>query len=232
MVTADAALSARKGFTSRVTTARNVGGSITSRDTNRADFEAAAMPYLNEIFGVAARLVGSRVEAEDLVQEVFMQAWKSFHCFKIGTNCRAWLFRILFNKHHHHRRNLLRWRRIKTDEVNFEQLPSDAPPVSEHLNDREILLALERLPQCYREVVLLSDVQEFAYKEIAAILRVPAGTVMSRLSRGRKLLRSELADVAAGYGIKGRLDPVAKSIKFDWRKPQSHLEKPVSDLQE
>jgi len=199
-LTAGTALRVRKEF--KPAPALNTGSGVMSKDTQRIDFEASAMPYLNEIFGVAARLVGSRAEAEDLVQEVFMQAWKSFHCFELGTNCRAWLFRILFNKHHHHRRKLLRWRRIKTDEVNLEQIPSDDPPVSEHLNDAEILLALEQLPQCYREVVLLADVQEFSYKEIAAILRVPAGTVMSRLSRGRKLLRSELADVATAYGIK------------------------------
>lgn len=201
MVTADAALRSRKEF--KPAPALNVGNGVMSKDMKRTDFDAAAMPYLNEIFGVAARLVGSRAEAEDLVQEVYMQAWKSFHCFELGTNCRAWLFRILFNKHHHHRRKLLRWRRIKTDDVNLEQISCDDPPVSEHLNDAEILLALEQLPQCYRDVVLLADVQECSYKEIAAILRVPAGTVMSRLSRGRKLLRSELADVATAYGIKG-----------------------------
>ncbi|MCP9496321.1 MAG: sigma-70 family RNA polymerase sigma factor [Pyrinomonadaceae bacterium MAG19_C2-C3] len=200
MLTAVAALRVRKDF--KPAPARNVGGGFMSKDTNTTDFETAAMPYLNEIFGVATRLIGSRSEAEDLVQEVYMQAWKSFHCFEIGTNCRAWLFRILFNKHHHHRRKLLRWRRTKTDEVNLDQFPCDAPPVCEHLNDREILLAVERLPQCYREAVLLADVQDFSYKEIAAIMCVPVGTVMSRLSRGRKLLRSELADVATAYGIK------------------------------
>ena len=200
MATADAALRLRSDFTPAP--ALNIGGNIISKAKNSADFDAAAMPFLNEIFGVAARLVGNRAEAEDLVQEVYMQAWKSFHCFELGTNCRAWLFRILFNKHHHHRRNLLRWKRNKTDEVNLDRIPSDDSPVSEHLDDKEILFALAQLPQCYREVVLLADVQDFSYKEIAARLRVPVGTVMSRLSRGRKLLRHELADVAATYGIK------------------------------
>ena len=200
MATANAALRLRSDFTHAP--ALNIGGNINSKAKNSADFDAAAMPYLKEIFGVAARLVGNRAEAEDLVQEVYMQAWKSFHCFELGTNCRAWLFRILFNKHHHHRRKLMRWRRIKTDDANLEQIPCNDSPVSEHLSDTEVLLALERLRHCYREVVLLADVQDFSYKEIAAILHVPVGTVMSRLSRGRKLLRSELADVAATYGIK------------------------------
>lgn len=79
--------------------------------------------------------------------------------------------------------------------------PTRSPPSAKHLSDKESLLALERLPACYREVVLLTDVHEFSYKETADILCVPLGTVMSRLSRGRKLLRHALADVAAAYGI-------------------------------
>lgn len=174
--------------------------SVNSDDKAQA-YEREALPFLDDIFRVAARMVGSRTEAEDLVQEVFMQAWKSFHHFELGTNCRAWLFRILFHKLNHHRRKSLPWKRFKDDEANLEQLPDPQPAFSEHLSDKEILLALERLPACYREVVLLTDVHEFSYKETADILRVPLGTVMSRLSRGRKLLRHALADVAAAYGI-------------------------------
>ncbi len=81
----------------------------TSEGVTAEDFEAAALPHLNELFRTAARLVGSRTEAEDLIQETYMQAWKSFHRFELGTNCRAWLFRILFNKANHQRR-----RKIKT----------------------------------------------------------------------------------------------------------------------
>lgn len=130
-----------------------------------------------------------------------MQAWKSFDRFKLGTNCRAWLFRILFNKAHRHRKWLF-WRNTHdSDELLLEALRYE-PSVSEQLSDEEVLRALERLPHCYREVVLLADVEEFSYKEIAGILDAPIGTVMSRLSRGRRLLRVELAGMAESYGIK------------------------------
>lgn len=166
-----------------------------------ADFEMAALPHLNELMRAAARLVGSRAEAEDLIQETYCQAWKSFHHFELGTNCRAWLFRILFNKANHHRKWLF-WRKAHDCETKLVEALRYMPPVNEQLKDEEILCALERLPQCHREVVLLVDVEEFSYKEAAGILRVPIGTVMSRLSRGRKLLRVELADVAKSCGIK------------------------------
>ena len=165
------------------------------------DFEAAALPHLNELYRTAARLVGSRTEAEDLMQETYMQAWKSFNRFELGTNCRAWLFRILFNKANHHRRWLF-WRKIHDCEAVLEESLKYDPPINEQLTDEEVLLALARLPRCYREVVLLADVEEFSYKEIAGILNVPIGTVMSRVHRGRKLLRVELASVAESYGIK------------------------------
>ncbi len=173
----------------------------TSEAVRAEDFEAAAMPHLNELFRTAARLVGSRAEAEDLIQETYMQAWKSFHRFALGTNCRAWLFRILFNKANHQRKRLF-WRKTHDSDVLLEETLRYETPVSEQLSDEEVLLALERLPRHYREVVLLADVEEFSYKEVAGILSVPIGTVMSRLSRGRKLLRVELSGVAESYGIK------------------------------
>ncbi len=173
----------------------------TDEGVTAENFEAAALPHLNELFRTAARLVGSRTEAEDLIQETYMQAWKSFHRFELGTNCRAWLFRILFNKANHQRRRLF-WRKTHDSDVLLEETLRYETPVSEQLSDEEVLLALERLPRHYREVVLLIDVEEFSYKEVAGILSVPIGTVMSRLSRGRKLLRVVLAGVAASYGIK------------------------------
>lgn len=162
------------------------------------DFEAAALPHLNDLYRTAARLVASRSLAEDLVQETYLQAWKSFHKFTMGTNCRAWLFKILLNKVNHHRSGWLNL--LKRNEELPEALMYESP-VPEHLRDEEVLAALEKIPQCYREAVLLADVQEFSYKETAFILKVRIGTVMSRLSRGRKLLRAELGGVAADYGI-------------------------------
>lgn len=169
------------------------------RKVKAEDFEAAALPHLKDLYRTAMRLVADRAQAEDLVQETYLQAWKSFHRFQMGTNCRAWLFKILLNKINHHRRKWFRL--IKETEEGLEGLTYE-PPVPEHLHDEDILQALERLPAHYREAVLLADVQEFSYKEVAFILKIRVGTVMSRLSRGRKLLRVELAGVAESYGIK------------------------------
>lgn len=166
-----------------------------------ADFETEAMPHLNDLFRSARRILGNAAEAEDAVQEAYYQAWKSFHRFQPGTNCRAWLFKILFHVIQHQRR---KWWKVSSF-ANLDEMPEQVttwePPVPQDLTDEEVLQAFDRLPQQYREVVLLADVQEFAYKEIADILNIPIGTVMSRLNRGRKLLRTELAGMAAGYGI-------------------------------
>ena len=171
-------------------------------DIRVEDFEAAAMPHFADLYRTAKWLVQNSGEAEDLVQEVYLEAWKSYHRFQPGTNCRAWLFKILFHRLHHFRR---RW--IKASKVDaFEGLEQDdiasPPAVAEEIQDADILLALEKLPMEFREVVLLADVQEFSYKEVADTMRIPVGTVMSRLSRGRKLLREALSEVAKSYGIR------------------------------
>ena len=126
------------------------------------DFEAAAMPHLTDLFRTATRVIGDRSEAEDLVQEAYLQAWKSFHRFEPGTNCRAWLFKILFHVIQHHRRKWYSLRSAKeSDEILMETLAYE-PPMSEHLSDEEVLAAFEKIPTQYREVVLLADVQEFS----------------------------------------------------------------------
>ena len=171
-------------------------------------FESVALPHLQDLFRMAARLLGNSSDAEDLVQETYLHAWKSFHRFEPGTNCRAWLFKILFHRIHHHRRRWFNSRSIKeSDEILTEVLAFE-PPVPEHLSDEEVLSALEKMPPDFREVVLLADVQEFSYKEIADILKIPVGTVMSRLSRGRRTLRIELAAFAQSRGIKNAQEKV------------------------
>ncbi|MEP7363592.1 MAG: sigma-70 family RNA polymerase sigma factor [Acidobacteriota bacterium] len=164
-------------------------------------FETEAMPHLNDIFRTATRVLGERGRAEDVVQEVYLQAWKSFDRFETGTNCRAWLFKILFHCVNHHRRKWFRFPLLKENEEFIEANLTYSPPVPDHLTDEEILSALEKIPGDFRSVVLLVDVEEFAYKEAADILQIPIGTVMSRLSRGRRLLREQLVDVARSYGI-------------------------------
>lgn len=166
------------------------------------EFESAALPHLNDLFRMASRLLGDAARAEDVVQEVYLQAWKSFDRFEAGTNCRAWLFKILFHCISHYRRKWFNLRLIKDSEEFLEQNVACSPSVPEELTDNDILAALDRVPSDYRAAVLLCDVEEFTYKEIAEVLRIPMGTVMSRLSRGRKLLRDQLAGVAQSYGIR------------------------------
>ena len=163
-------------------------------------FEAEALPHMNDMFRAALRLVGDRSVASDAVQDTYVLAWKTFHRYQPGTNCRAWLFQILFNVVRHERRNWFKWLTGKEEDVAQSQLTA-AAPIPESITDGEILSALDGLPVQFKEVLLLVDVEEFSYKEASGILKVPIGTVMSRLNRGRGLLREQLAGVASSYGI-------------------------------
>jgi len=174
-----------------------------ARKRRTDEFEAAAMPHMNDLYRTATRLLGGGTGADDVVQDVYFQAWKSFDQFEVGTNCRAWLFKILFHTLNHYRRKWLNIRMVKESEEILEQAAAGNPPVPEHITDEEMLQALGGIPQDFRAAVLLVDVEEFAYKEAAGILNVPVGTVMSRLSRGRRMLREKLAGMAQSYGIGG-----------------------------
>jgi RNA polymerase sigma-70 factor (ECF subfamily) len=174
------------------------------REITAEGFEAEAMPHLGDLFRTAVRLVMDRAEAEDLVQEVYLQAWKSFARYEPGTNCRAWLYKILFHKLNHQRRQKYsQGRLLQADDALIAETVAYDAPVRPDLTDEEVIKALDQVPANFREVVLLADVEEFSYKEVAEVLGIPIGTVMSRLSRGRKQLRDALSGVAAQYGIKG-----------------------------
>ncbi|MEP6923427.1 MAG: sigma-70 family RNA polymerase sigma factor [Pyrinomonadaceae bacterium] len=171
------------------------------KEEDWAAFEAEALPLMPDVFRVARYLVRDREEAEDLMQETFVQALGSFHRYQRGTNCRAWLVTILYHTNSKRRRKLGRLQLVADTEERIAETVAYSPPTPQNLTDEEVLEALTKIPQQFREVVLLSDVEEFAYKEIAALLNVPIGTVMSRLHRGRKMLRLELTDYAGEYGI-------------------------------
>lgn len=175
--------------------------SMTNEISNTGRFEAEAMPHMNDLFRTAVRVLGERSQAEDVVQEAYLQAWKSFHRFEPGTNCRAWLFKILFHCINHQRRKWFRFPLLKDSEEFLEANLTYPVPIPDHLTDEEILAAMDKMPPDFRQVVLLVDVEEFSYKEAAGILNVPIGTVMSRLSRARKLLRESLDEVAQAYGL-------------------------------
>jgi RNA polymerase sigma-70 factor (ECF subfamily) len=177
-----------------------------------AGFEAEALPHMDALFRAAASILHSRSEAEDAVQETYLQALNSFHRFTPGTNCRAWLFRILFHVISHQRR---KWfgRIIFSEREELEQTAVYMEPVAEQLTDDELIQAFRKLPQQFAEVVMLADVQEFSYKEIQETLGIPAGTVMSRLSRGRQLLRVHLAECGARAGIvRGAVRPAGTHV--------------------
>jgi RNA polymerase sigma-70 factor (ECF subfamily) len=171
------------------------------RKVESDSFEAVALPHLNDLYRTAVHLVRDRTEAHDLVQEAYLQAWKAFHRFEPGTNCRAWLFKILINEVRHYRRRWFNGKTVVEPEQSFEETLAFEPPVPEDIQDEDVLAALDEIPREFREVVLLSDVQEFSYKEIADMLSIPVGTVMSRLSRGRKQLRMKLAHYAHATGV-------------------------------
>lgn len=154
-----------------------------------------------DVFRVAHYLARDREEAEDLTQETFAEALKSFHRYTPGTNCRAWLITILYHLNSKRRHKLGQLKLVKDTEEQIAETVAFMPPIPEELKDEEILQALDRIPRAFRETVLLSDVEEFSYKEIAELTNVPIGTVMSRLSRGRRLLRQELTDYARNFGI-------------------------------
>jgi RNA polymerase sigma-70 factor, ECF subfamily len=163
-------------------------------------FEQEALPHLDGLFRIALRMVGERSRAEDIVQDVYLRAWQAFDRFEPGTNCRAWLFQILFYCVQHQRRKWWNLRLVRDGGETIEAMPA-AGTIPEKLSDGDIIGALDALPADFRAVALLVDVEELAYKEVAEILKIPIGTVMSRLSRARRLLRERLAETARGYGI-------------------------------
>jgi RNA polymerase sigma-70 factor, ECF subfamily len=174
-----------------------------SQDTQAAggrstEFESEALAYINALFSTAVRLTANRADAEDLVQETYLKAFRSAGQFRPGTNLKAWLFTILHNTFLNTRRHA--GREILADEADeLERVPQpDTAESPEQILLRKTLgadlqSALDALPESFREAVWLRDVEEFSYAEIAAILRVPIGTVMSRISRGRRMLYERLA---------------------------------------
>jgi len=161
-------------------------------------FEAEAMPHMDRLFRHAMWLERNRSNAEDLVQETLIQAMESFRRFVPGTNCRAWLLSIL---HHVHLNHLRKQGRVIVDSELEERISHTVPfvtPVPDHLTDAGMLAAFGGLTPSHQQVILLCDIEEMTYKEAAAALDVPVGTIMSRLHRGRELLRQQLTRLGLG----------------------------------
>ena len=188
---------------------------MTSTVTTREDFTNDAMQHAPQLFSTAMRMTRNRSDAEDLVQETFIKAWRSFVTYQQGTNLRAWLFRIMtntyINKYNAQQRKptetelddveeLFLYKRLGA--VDQSQLSQSAEDQMLSLfTDDEVKKALEELPDQFRIPVLMSDVEGFSYKEIAEILEIPLGTVMSRLHRGRKAMQKMLYEYAKERGL-------------------------------
>jgi RNA polymerase sigma-70 factor (ECF subfamily) len=171
------------------------------RDERWVEFEREAVPQMDDLFRIAMWLVRDRTEAEDLVQETYAQALESFHRYQPDTNIRAWLVTIMYHTRSKKLRAAGRFSLVNDSEERIAESIAFEPSIAPNLTDKEVLQALEQIPPQYRETIVLSDVEELSYKEVAQILQVPIGTVMSRLNRGRKLLRAGLAAYANSYGI-------------------------------
>jgi len=181
----------------------------------KEQFTSDAMQYAPQLFSTALRMTRNRSDAEDLVQETYVKGWRSFHTFQEGTNLRAWLFRIMtntyINKYNAQKRKgtevelddveeLFLYKRLGS--IDQSQLSSSAEDqMLDLFTDDEVKNALESLPEDFRIPVLLSDVDGFAYKEIAEMLEIPIGTVMSRLHRGRKAMQKMLYEYARDRGL-------------------------------
>jgi RNA polymerase sigma-70 factor (ECF subfamily) len=174
---------------------------VTDRRSDADSFEILAMPMFASLYNFAHWLTHNREEAEDLVQETYMKALKGFGSFEPGTNFRAWMYRILRNTFLTSRSGLSVKMTVPLDrEEDATGRPADTPEavLLARADQQMIQSALERLPVQFREVIVLCDIEEMSYHEIAEIVGIPIGTVMSRLSRARKSMRELLAEKLRG----------------------------------
>jgi RNA polymerase sigma-70 factor (ECF subfamily) len=194
---------------------------------DQAKFAELAMPYMDALYSAALRMTRNPADAEDLVQETYLRAYRGFASFQEGTNLKAWLYKILTNTFI----NLYRAKKRRPDEVDFddaedfflfrrlgglEAAEAGRTPetlVLESIPDSVVKEAIDALPEQFRVAVLLADVEGFSYKEIAEITDVPIGTVMSRLHRGRRQLQARLWDFAIERGLVPQPPPQSQSTE-------------------
>lgn len=187
-------------------------GELTPEELKKqSDFRSEMLPHLDAMYNFALRLTMDPTDAEDLVQDTVVKAYRFFNSYEKGTNAKAWLFRILKNSYiNNYRKKSKRPNEVDYDEVStfYETIRADQTDTSDleermyrDMLDDTVTKALEDLPEDFRSVVLLCDVEGFTYEEIANMLDVPIGTIRSRLHRGRNLLRAALESYARNRGF-------------------------------
>jgi len=176
-------------------------------DEKRASFEREALVHLDSLYRVALRLTGNAADADDLVQETMLKAYRAWDQYEKGTNAKGWLLTILRNAFiNEYRRRTRHPETVDLDTIEpysvFSDVQDDDPQGTffDRIVDDEVLRAIDQLPEQFRETVVLSDVEGLSYEEIARIIDVPVGTVKSRLFRARRLLQRKLYDYAVGMG--------------------------------
>src|SRR6476620_7486085 len=187
---------------------------------DQAEFAELAMPYMSSLYSAAMRMTRNPSDAEDLVQETYLRAYRGFGGFTEGTNLKAWLYRILTNTFI----NSYRSKKRRPDETELDEVEdlylyrrlggleaaslgrSAEDELMDFFTDTEVKEAVEALPEQFRLAVILADVEGFSYKEIADILEIPIGTVMSRIHRGRRALQKKLWDYAERNNLRPRVD--------------------------
>jgi RNA polymerase sigma-70 factor (ECF subfamily) len=185
---------------------------LTTKEVQKQDdFQEEIIPHLDAMYNFGLRLTSDPNDAEDLVQDTIVKAFRFFSSYEKGTNAKAWLFRILKNSYiNNYRKKSKQPSQVDYDEVSsfYETIRADRTDTSDledrmfrELIDDDIANALEQLPEDFRTVVLLCDVEDFTYEEIANMLDVPIGTIRSRLHRGRNLLKAELVEYAQKRGF-------------------------------
>jgi RNA polymerase sigma-70 factor (ECF subfamily) len=187
---------------------------------DQAKFADDAMPFMSSLYSAALRMTRNKSDAEDLVQETYLKAFRGYGGFQEGTNLKAWLYRILTNTYI----NTYRAKKRRPEQTDLDDVEdfylyrrmggleaakasrSAEDELMDYFTDSEVKDAIEALPEQFRMAVLLADVEGFQYKEIAEILDIPIGTVMSRLHRGRKSLQKQLFEFAEQRGLTGSRD--------------------------
>ena len=183
-----------------------------SPEERREGFEQEALVHLDALYRVALRLTGNAADAEDLVQETMLRAYRSWERYTLGTNAKGWLLTILRHLFiNEYRRKSRHPETVDVDTIEpfalFQEVQEEDPQGAffDKIVDDEVLRAVDQLPEAFREAVTLSDVEGLSYEEVAKVLDVPVGTVKSRLYRGRRLLQAKLYDYAVSMGyIKGQ----------------------------